>query len=564
LARELKVNIVGDSSDLERAFARSERAAKKFNRAITGALGAGIAGVGFAKLAQDTIKSASNLAESVSKTEAVFGQSAGAIKDWAKTTATAFGISERAALETASGFGALFGPLGIVGQAAADQSRKLTELGADLASFYNTDVQSALDAIRSGLVGESEPLRRYGALLSETRVQQEAMAETGKKNATSLTDQEKVLARIALIFEDTTVAQGDFAKTSGNLAGQLKILQAQTSDLQAEIGTLLLPKIIELTTEFNRWLADPEHKKEVIDGFTASIQALGDAASFAAGTVKTLNSIWDALPNIGKHNGLLDYLPPIEGPGFTIGGGRYNHGPGGGFSAPGHAGGAGGRGGLPGTTPADRQGVVDNMLAQVRSWVAAGQGITAVNQINAFIDKYTAMGKKWEDTQKAMAARRAAAELKRQRFAAGLENQWGWLQFGEEKAGATKRLGDDRRILKKQEAWLKNRIAHAGRTLQLVSELWRVQQKIRDLGKNKGDKDPLAGLMQVSSKRLAQVLAAGTGIGPGGMGRLEANIAGQEIHNYVILDGRQVAHSVNTHQTRGSARTARQTSGFRG
>ena len=58
---------------------------------------------------------------------------------------------------------------------------KLTELGADLASFYNTDVSAALDAIRSGIVGESEPLRRYGVLLSETRVQAKALADTHKQ-----------------------------------------------------------------------------------------------------------------------------------------------------------------------------------------------------------------------------------------------------------------------------------------------------------------------------------------------------------------------------------------------
>jgi hypothetical protein len=157
-------------------------------------------------------------------------------------------------------------------------------------------------------------------------------------------------------------------------------------------------------------------------------------------------------------------------------------------------------------------------------------------------------------------------ELQRERFRQGLENQAGWLAFGVERAGATKTLTDDRRALKKQEDWLKNRIRHEGRTLRLVSDLWRVRQQIRDLNKKHADKDPLAGLMQVSSKRLAQTLAAGTGIGPGGMGRLQANIAGQEIAVYtnVHLDGQQIATAVNRHNARGGARAARQTSGFRG
>jgi hypothetical protein len=50
------------------------------------------------------------------------------------------------------------------------------------------------------------------------------------------------------------------------------------------------------------------------------------------------------------------------------------------------------------------------------------------------------------------------------------------------------------------------------------------------------------------------------------MGRLQANIAGQEIAVYtnVHLDGQQIATAVNRHNARGGARAARQTSGFRG
>src|SRR5262249_23210444 len=155
-----------------------------------------------------TVDAASDLNEQIGKTRVVFGQSSQSVVRWSRTTATAFGESQRQALNAASGFGALLAPLGLVGARAAEQSRKLTELGADVGSFYTTGVQDALDAIRSGLVGESEPLRRYGALLSESRVQAEAMAETGKRTAASLTDQDKVLARINLILRDTTQAQG--------------------------------------------------------------------------------------------------------------------------------------------------------------------------------------------------------------------------------------------------------------------------------------------------------------------------------------------------------------------
>ena len=214
-------------------------------------LGAGAVAVGI----KQSVDAASDFNEQVSKTEVVFGRNAQAVKDWSETTTNAFGLSRREALATASSLGALFAPLRIIGPEAARQAQKLTELGADLASFYNTDVQEALDAIKSGLVGEAEPLRRYGVLLSETRVAQQAMADTGKKNATQLTAQEKALARVALIVKDTKQAQGDFARTSENLANQTRKLKANWDDFSVTMGETVIPVVNAAFGEFNDFFA---------------------------------------------------------------------------------------------------------------------------------------------------------------------------------------------------------------------------------------------------------------------------------------------------------------------
>jgi hypothetical protein len=116
-----------------------------------------------------------------------------------------------------------------------------------MASFNNADPTQVLQDIRSGLVGEAEPLRKYGVLLSEARVQQLALSQTGKSSVKSLTDQEKALARVAIIFKDTAAAQGDFARTSGGLANQERILKAEVADLEANLGKLLLPAVTKLT-----------------------------------------------------------------------------------------------------------------------------------------------------------------------------------------------------------------------------------------------------------------------------------------------------------------------------
>ena len=104
--------------------------------------------------------------------------------------------------------------------------------------------------------------------------------------------------------------------------------------------------------------------------------------------------------------------------------------------------------------------------------------------------------------------------------------------------------------------------------MDLVSELWRTRQQIKDLNKkNAGSGDPLAGLFQVSSKQLTNILAAGTGLGAAGRRQLGFNIAGAELqplHVHLNVDGREVASVVAKHQARDANRTPRQTSGRRG
>jgi hypothetical protein len=255
--QELLVRIVGDDRSLQQAFARSARSTEKFEtrtQTVGRSLGRAFAAAGItlgitaaAAAAGRMIKAASDLNEEISKSEQVFGASSRAIQVWSEQTATSIGVAQTQALQATGTFGNLFRTVGLAPEAAGEMSQALVELGADLASFNNANIDDVLNAIRSGLIGEAEPLRRYGVLLSETRVQQAAMAATGKETTAALTDQEKALARYNIILQDTVPAQGDFARTSTGLANQTKILKAQMSDLSAELGSNLLPVMIKLT-----------------------------------------------------------------------------------------------------------------------------------------------------------------------------------------------------------------------------------------------------------------------------------------------------------------------------
>jgi hypothetical protein len=214
------------------------------------------------------IGAASDLNEELTKSDQIFGDNADAIQDWASEAADSFGQSSRAALQASSNFAGMFKSVGVGIDEATAGAQELTELGSDLASFFNTDVESALQALRSGLSGEAESLKKYNVFLTESRVKQFAwthgIAESGKE----LTEQQKIMARYGLIMEDTSDAQGDFAKTSDGLANTQRALAAQMENLAAEVGQDLLPIALELAT----WLKD-----EGIPLFRDFIKVLGEA-----------------------------------------------------------------------------------------------------------------------------------------------------------------------------------------------------------------------------------------------------------------------------------------------
>jgi len=249
-SRKISVEILGDSRSLERAFKRSAKSGKEMHVAFTGlgraALAAGggfFAAQGVVAGLTEAVDAASNLAEQTSKSRQVFGTYSADLEAWAKTTADSFGIANDQALEATGTFGNLFRTVHIGEADAATMSRRLVELAADLASFNNASPEDALLALRSGLVGEAEPLRRFGVRLSEARVQQEAMQATGKRSAKALTENEKALARYGIILADTTQAQGDFARTQDGFANKTRKLSASFRDLKAAIGTGLIPAL---------------------------------------------------------------------------------------------------------------------------------------------------------------------------------------------------------------------------------------------------------------------------------------------------------------------------------
>jgi hypothetical protein len=235
-------NQVGRSAlRTESTFKRVGRSMARVGRvaALGLAAGAGAAALGL----KASISEASDLNETITKTGQVLGKEAlPGLERFAEAAARNLGQSKRSALDAVATF-AIFGKsAGLRGKELSGFSTELTKLAGDMASFSNTSPEDAITAIGAALRGEQEPIRRYGVLLDDASLRQEALKQ-GLIDTTSqaLKPQQRVLAAQALILQQTSDAQGDFARTSDGLANQQRILRAQFDNTKATLGRAFLP-----------------------------------------------------------------------------------------------------------------------------------------------------------------------------------------------------------------------------------------------------------------------------------------------------------------------------------
>lgn len=335
-ARKLTLQIFGNAKSAISALKDTGDATVSMGKRMSSALpslktmGLATAALGTAAAvsAKKFIDMGSDLQESLSKVDVVFGDSSKAVRDFAKTSAQSLGISEQAALEAAGTYGNLLQAFGLTQPMATEMSTSLVGLAADLASFNNVSTDDALLALRSGLSGETEPLKKFGIALSESRLKAEAAAMGLGTFTGQLPTAIKSQAAYALIMKDSALAQGDFARTSDGVANRQRIISAQFKDVSAQIGTALIPafsgllgivsnQILPVLGGFSDalrsgglgggidFIAD-----KIKTGFPIVVKALGDFIETAANWIKTTGfPMWlSAVSSLG--NALIGWIEP--------------------------------------------------------------------------------------------------------------------------------------------------------------------------------------------------------------------------------------------------------------
>jgi hypothetical protein len=246
----------------------------------------------FTSVIAPAIRAASDFQEATSKVNVVFGRASKSVKDFANDAARNLGQSKQSVLDAAGTFGTFGKAAGLAGEDLSTFTTDFVTLSTDLASFNNTSPEEAVMAIGAALRGESEPLRRYGVLLNDAVLKQEAMTLGIYKGKGALTSQQKVLAAQSAIYKQTSDAQGDFMRTSDGLANSQRTLKATFDNIKVAIGQAFL-KNAEGATKNILFLIDALKKIPAPTGEAET--KLGNFAREANGWTNPILSIGKAL-----------------------------------------------------------------------------------------------------------------------------------------------------------------------------------------------------------------------------------------------------------------------------
>lgn len=262
-------------------------------------LAGGVATVGMFKLAS----AAGDYGEAVSAAGVIFGDAADDVEAFGEKASKTAGLSARAAVDAANQFGTFGKAAGLTGSQLSSFSTDLTALAGDLASFKNTTPEEAVEALGSALRGEAEPLRKYGVLLDDATLKQKA-TELGIYDGNgALTQQQKILAANAAIWEQTTDAQGDFIRTGDSLANQQRTLSAEFENLQRNLGEGAVPVFQELLGGVNGLLEGFSKLDPGTQDIVGKVGAIGAVGATAAGGLSFLAgqalNLREALTTVG-------------------------------------------------------------------------------------------------------------------------------------------------------------------------------------------------------------------------------------------------------------------------
>ncbi len=301
---QIGLDLVINQQQFNKQLGGIQNLAKKTGKMLAGAF----AVKGLTSFAKDCIELGSNLTEVQNVVDVVFPTMNKKVNEFAQNAASTFGLSETMAKKFTGTFGAMANAFGFSEKESYKMSTALTGLAGDVASFYNISQDEAFTKLKSVFSGETETLKDLGIVMTQTALDQYALANGFGKTTSAMTEQEKVALRYAFVQQQLQNATGDFSRTSDQWANQIRILSLQFDSLKASIGQGLINLFLPIVKVINLVLGKLMTLANAFKSFTAMImgkKTSGASASLdktATSAGKVSNSLNNATSSANKLN----------------------------------------------------------------------------------------------------------------------------------------------------------------------------------------------------------------------------------------------------------------------
>lgn len=255
-----------------------------------------------AQFGKECVELGSNLSEVQNVVDVTFTTMSDKVNEFAKNAMTSAGLSETMAKQYVGTFGAMSKSFGFSEQQAYDMSTALTQLTGDVASFYNISQDLAYIKLKSVFTGETETLKDLGVVMTQSALDQYALANGYGKTTSAMTEQEKVALRLAFVQKQLSAASGDFIRTSDSWANQVRVMQLQLQSLKATVGQGLINLFTPVLKVINILLGKLATLANAFKSFTELItgkKSSGQTGASGAGLAGT-DAIADTADQYGE------------------------------------------------------------------------------------------------------------------------------------------------------------------------------------------------------------------------------------------------------------------------
>lgn len=300
---QIGFDLVVNQNGFKKQMARIQSLAKKAGAVLAAAFAVSK----ITDFAAQCIELGSDLQEVQNVVDVTFPNMSRQINQFAKDAAISFGLSETMAKRFTGTFGAMSKAFGFSEQAAYEMATTLTGLAGDVASFYNISQDEAYTKLKSVFTGETESLKDLGVVMTQTALDQYALANGYSKTTKAMTEAEKVALRYKFVQDQLSSASGDFIRTSDSWANQVRVLKLQFDSLKATIGqgliNVLTPVIKVINAIIGKLMSLANAFKaftELITGGKSSREGIASAASGVKEITSSVDQASTAMGGAGK------------------------------------------------------------------------------------------------------------------------------------------------------------------------------------------------------------------------------------------------------------------------